>query len=354
MTTTTVSSNIDNQIVNDTTSSVQGGTTHDTESKKEIETQSTELETTESQGAEIQGTEKQGIENGSPEKQSAEKCIETPENPDPIKEDAEKSEEAPVTNEIKVNLIGDGVVELKRLDGSVSGTVFGNKTNQTEKPSAMDIAKQIANKQEVDIPVKISAAELKKRRSSVPAPTIGPIRPKMEKSKTIDEQSIKAEKDEIVIEKRAGGTWFGSKRIKQREIESSKDLAEKMSKKAETEALDCLEQAVKEAPEADPKKIARGASRDSYKNATTPDLERKEVKKMDKINEIKKRALKDEPKEENLTREEVLYFLNRLGKFQGEFLERESDAVLTQILKSNRFHKNGACIYGGSVKSIAC
>merc|ERR1739838_234200 len=139
----------------------------------------------------------------------------TPEKTNSIKEDAEKIEEAPVTN-------------------------------QTKKPSAMDIAKQIANKQEVDIPVKISAAELKKRRSSVPTPTkIGPIRPKMEKSKTIDEQSIKAEKDEIVIEKRAGGTWFGSKRIKQREIESSKDLAEKMNKKAETEALDCLEQAVK-------------------------------------------------------------------------------------------------------------
>ena len=52
-----------------------------------------------------------------------------------------------------------------------------------------------------------------------------------------------------------------------------KVLAEKMNKQAETEALNCLEQAVEDTPAAataDPKKIARGASRDSYKNATTP------------------------------------------------------------------------------------
>ena len=184
VTTTTVSSNIDNQIVNDTTPSVQSATTQDTESTKETEStesQGAEIQSAEngspekqdiekdtaSQSTENQGAEKQGTENGAGS-QSTEKGVDS--------QGTENGEEAPITNEIKVNLIGDGVVELKRLDGSVSGTVFGNKTNQTEKPSAMDIARQIASKQEVtDIPVKISAADLKKRRSSVPAP-IGPIR----------------------------------------------------------------------------------------------------------------------------------------------------------------------------------
>ena len=87
------------------------------------------------------------------------------------------------------------------------------------------------------------------------------MKPKFEKSKTIDSAS-----DEIIIEARSGGTWFGSKRIKEREIESSQNLAEKLQKQAENAALDALERAVDEVA---PKKVARGASRDSYKNATT-------------------------------------------------------------------------------------
>ena len=89
----------------------------------------------------------------------------------------------------------------------------------------------------------------------------GPLKPKFEKSKTIDSAP-----DEIIIESRSGGTWFGSKRIKEREIESSQNLAEKMEKQAENAALDALERAVDEVA---PKKVARGASRESYKNATT-------------------------------------------------------------------------------------
>ena len=127
----------------------------------------------------------------------------------------------------------------------------------------MDIAKQIATNQEelVKTPPKITATDIRKdRRSSVPAIS-GPLKPKFEKSKTIDTAS-----DEIIIEARSGGTWFGSKRIKEREIESSQNLAEKLQKQAEDAALEALEKAVDEVA---PKKVARGATRDSYKNATT-------------------------------------------------------------------------------------
>ena len=212
--------------------------------------------------------------------------------------------QAPIINEIKVNLIGDGVVELKRIDGSVSGTVFGNKSNQTEKPSAMDIARQIAaSKDESE-----KESHKKSRRASVASVLpVGPrIKPKMEKSKTLDHPT---KNDEIIIESRPGGTWFGSRRIKEAQAKiSGEQIAETINKQLEQTALDALDQAVVEGGEdlnsSSTSAIQRkGASRDSYKNATTPDLERKEVKQMDKINEVKKRALKDESKE--LTKDEV-------------------------------------------------
>lgn len=222
------------------------------------------------------------------------------------KENEQHEQQAPIVNEIKVNVIGDGVVELKRIDGSVSGTVFGNKSNQTEKPSAMDIARQIAeNKDEPTV-----AAEHKKNRraSASVLPISGPpVKPKFEKSKTLDHPS----NDEIIIESRPGGTWFGSRRIKEKEakLTGAEQIADKLNKEAEKTALAALDQAMVGADDEKPSEPAsiqrKGASRDSYKNATTPDLERKEVKQMDKINEVKKRALKTENESKELTKDEV-------------------------------------------------
>ena len=46
-------------------------------------------------------------------------------------------------DQIEIEVLQEGIIKLNRMDGSVSGTLFGSPKDTTDKPSAMEIGKII-------------------------------------------------------------------------------------------------------------------------------------------------------------------------------------------------------------------
>ena len=294
----------------------------------------------------------------------------------------------PANDEIEIEVVNEEIVKINRKDGSVSGTIFG-ASPKTNKPTAMDIANRMSL-----------------RRSSLPSNSILPSKPILTKNKTIDsslpsaleqiessdkitdvteqlrqfEQKKKPEPIKVdkpmpndkekhtenkdVIESKQGGTWFGSKRNKERSRPKATDAIKNLEaeKAKETEALEQLENAVielddkkvyighkviftlnfgqniiffiqtEEKPESVPVSSTikrRGASRDSYKNATTtpittPDLAKNRTKPLRQIVETRGTVPKTTSvplKDEELTKDEVS-FLPFIFFFKGKNLSQ--------------------------------
>jgi hypothetical protein len=315
-----------------------------------------------------------------------------------IKDNFTLLEVIPANDQIEIEVINEEILKINRKDGSVSGTIFG-ASPKSNKPTAMDIASRISI-----------------RRSSLPSTSISnsnsilPSKPLLVKNKSID-TSLPAELEKIepqsriddvteqlrhfeqkkttqndvidksknnvisqkndVIEPKAGGTWFGSKRKEEKgrtkATDAIKNLEEEKAK--ENEALQILDNAVtekvhlnrhllnrtiidlplksEEKTESGPSRSIkrRGASRDSYKNATTttqssPHTAPKHIKSkpLEQINENRQTtrqttvALKDEEltKDEKAKRQKKT--LKRTRKF---ILDGEEVVVTSTVTKSD-------------------